>query len=355
MSGVTTRTTFSLAELEAAHEIVRAAIPPTPVHAWPLLSARLGAEVLVKHENHTPTGAFKVRGGLTYLDALARRGAMPSGVVSATRGNHGQSIAFAAHRHGTGAVIVVPHGNSAEKNAAMRAFGAELIEHGADFQAAREEASRLAAERDLHMVPSFHRDLVRGVATYAFELLTQAPDLDTLYVPIGLGSGICGCIAARDALGRKTEIVGVQAERAPAYALSFAAGRAVSTDTCDTFADGMATRVPDAEALGIILAGADRIVTVGEDEIAAAVRHYWTDTHNLAEGAGAAALAAALQERSRHRGRRVGLVLSGGNIDLSLFRTLVLTEADGRSVPGPGPDRDPGTTFSDRIHIIATR
>jgi len=317
---------FSLAEIEAAHELVRSAVPPTPNHFWPLLSARLEAEVVVKHENHTPTGAFKVRGGLTYLDGLSHSAARPSGVISATRGNHGQSVAFAARRVGMKATILVPNGNSVEKNAAMRAFGAELIEHGSDFQAAREEALRLAAERDLHMVPSFHRDLVLGVATYGLELMREHGDIDTLYVPIGLGSGICGCIAARDALGLRTEIVGVQAELAPAYALSFEAGRPISTETCDTFADGMATRVPDADALSVMLAGAARIVTVGEDEIAAAIRHYWTDTHNLAEGAGAAALAAALKEGARNRGRKVGLVLSGGNIDLALFSALVSPE-----------------------------
>ncbi len=318
---------FCLAEIAAAHELVRAVVPPTPSHSWPLLSARLGAEVVVKHENHTPTGAFKVRGGLTYLDGLVCGGAGRGGVISATRGNHGQSIAFAARRHGVPATIVVPHGNSTEKNAAMRAFGAELVEHGSDFQEAREEALRLADERGLQMVPSFHRDLVLGVATYAIELLSKHDDLDTLYVPIGLGSGICGCILARDVLGRKTEIVGVQAERAPAYALSFATGRPVSTETCDTFADGMATRVPDEEAFAIILAGAARIVTVAEGEMAASIRHYWTDTHNLAEGAGAAALAAALKESERNRGRKVGLVLSGGNIDLALFRHLISREA----------------------------
>lgn len=327
MSGSGTTPMFSLAGVEAAHELVRAAMPPTPSHSWPLLSARLGAQVVVKHENHTPTGAFKVRGGLTYLDRLARGGARPAGVISATRGNHGQSIAFAARRHDMPATIVVPRGNSTEKNAAMRAFGAELIEHGGDFQEAREEALCLAAERGLQMVPSFHRDLVLGVATYALELMSEHEDIDTLYVPIGLGSGICGCILARDLLDRKTGIVGVQAERAPSYALSFAAGRPVSTESCDTFADGMATRIPDEEALAIILAGAARIVTVGEDEIAAAIRHYWTDTHNLAEGAGAAALAAALKERERNRGSKVALVLSGGNIDLALFRHLISQEA----------------------------
>lgn len=314
---------FSLEELVAAQGLIRATIPPTPAHSWPLLARRLDGAVVVKHENHTPTGAFKVRGGITYLDGLLRDGSGSNGVIAATRGNHGQSIAFAATRLGIPATIVVPQGNSVEKNAAMRAFGAELIEHGEDFQAALEQASRLAEERALHMVPSFHRDLVVGVATYAFELLDQHRDIDTLYVPIGLGSGICACIMVRDLLGLKTRIVGVQAEGAPAYALSFSAGRTVATDASVTFADGMATRVPDEEALAIILAGAERIVTVSEDEIAHAIRWYWTDTHNLAEGAGAAPLAAAFKERARNRGQCIGLILSGGNIDLGTFNKHV--------------------------------
>jgi threonine dehydratase len=314
---------FSLQELRRAHEVVLSALRPTPALSWPLLVERLGCEVVVKHENHQPTGAFKVRGGLTYVDALMRREPLTKGLVSATRGNHGQSLAFSGRRFGISVTIVVPHGNSREKNAAMRALGANLVEHGSDFQAAREEATRLAAEREMHIVPSFHRDLVRGVSTYAFELLSEHPDLDLLYVPIGQGSGICGCISARDALGLKTEIVGVQSAAAPAYALSFAAGRAVSTDTADTFADGVATRVPDEEALDAIAKGASRIVLVRDDEIAEAVRAYWTDTHNLAEGAGAAALAAAAKERAHLRGRKIGLVLSGGNIDFALFQRWV--------------------------------
>lgn len=315
---------FERSEIEQAAALVHAAMPATPAHAWPLLGRRLGAEAIVKHENHTPIGAFKVRGGLVYLDRLKREQPQASGVISATRGNHGQSLAFAGRRFAIPVTIVVPRGNSVEKNAAMRAFGADLIEFGEDFQEAREEAGRLASARQLTMVPSFHRDLVIGVSTYALELFTAWPDLDTLYVPIGLGSGICGCIAIRDLLGLKTEIVGVQSTQAPAYALSFAAGHAVSTNSSDTRADGMATRVPDEEALDIILKGASRIVQVGDDEIAGAIRAYWTDTHNLAEGAGAAALAAALQEKDRIRGKRVGLVLSGGNIDMDLFRSWVL-------------------------------
>ncbi|MCK1741445.1 threonine dehydratase [Bradyrhizobium sp. 139] len=318
---------FDLTELERAHAIVGQAMPATPAYTWPLLSQRLGTQVVVKHENHTPTGAFKVRGGLVYLDRLKRERPNVPGIISATRGNHGQSLAFAASRHGVPAVIYVPHGNSVEKNRAMKAFGAELVEHGEDFQAAREEAERRAQFARFHMVPSFHPDLVLGVATYALELFRTAPDLDVLYVPIGQGSGISGCIMARDLLGLKTEIIGVQSTEAPSYALSFAAGMIVTTETSNTLADGMATRIPDAEAFAVIRKGAARMVQVSDDEVAAAIRAYWTDTHNLAEGAGAAALAAALQEKTRLPGKRVGLVLSGGNIDFDLFHRWVGTDA----------------------------
>jgi threonine dehydratase len=318
---------FDLRELERAHQVVGAAVPPTPSHAWPLLAQRLGTSVVVKHENHTPIGAFKVRGGLVYVDRLKRERPETPGLISATRGNHGQSLAFAASRYGLPVTIYVPRGNSVEKNRAMRAFGANLVEHGGDFQAAREEAVRRAEIAGLHMVPSFHSDLVLGVATYALELLRKAPDLDVLYVPIGQGSGICGCILARDLLGLKTEIVGVQSTEAPSYALSFAAGTVVTTEASNTLADGMATRIPDADALAIIRKGASRIVQVSDDEIGAAIRAYWTDTHNLAEGAGAAALAAALQEKKKLQGKRVGLILSGGNIDFDLFRRWVMPES----------------------------
>ncbi|QAU45594.1 threonine dehydratase [Bradyrhizobium guangzhouense] len=315
---------FDLTELERAHAIVGQAVPATPAHRWPLLAGRLGTEVVVKHENHTPIGAFKVRGGLVYLDRLKRERPNTPGIISATRGNHGQSLAFAAARHGVPAVIYVPRGNSVEKNRAMKAFGAELVEHGEDFQAAREEAERRAQFSGLHMVPSFHPDLVLGVVTYALELFRSAPDIDILYVPIGQGSGICGCIMARDLLGLNTEIVGVQSTEAPSYALSFAAGKIVTTETANTHADGMATRIPDADAFALIRKGASRIVQVTDNEVAAAIRAYWTDTHNLAEGAGAAALAAAIQEKSKLKGKRVGLVLSGGNIDFDLFKQWVV-------------------------------
>jgi threonine dehydratase len=319
---------FNLVDLERAHEIVGRAVPPTATLAWPLLAERLGASVIVKHENHTPIGAFKVRGGLVYVDRLKRERPNTAGIVSATRGNHGQSLAFAAARYGLPVTIYVPHGNSTEKNRAMKAFGARLVEYGDDFQAAREEAELHARRDGFELVPSFHPDLVLGVATYALELLRAAPDLDLLYVPIGQGSGICGCILARDLLGLKTEIVGVQSTEAPSYALSFSAGTVVSTNSSNTLADGMATRVPDADALAIIRRGASRIVLVTDDEIATAIRAYWTDTHNLAEGAGAASLAAALQDRAKLGGKRVGLILSGGNIDFELFRAWAMDEPD---------------------------
>ena len=314
---------FDLGQLEHAHQVVGAAMPPTPAHAWPLLAQRLGADVVVKHENHTPIGAFKVRGGLVYVERLRRERPQTSGIISATRGNHGQSLAFAARRYGVPLTIYVPHGNSVEKNQSMRALGANLVEYGEDFQSAREECERHGEREGLELVPSFHHDLVMGVATYALELLRAAPDLDVLYVPIGQGSGICGCILARDLLGLKTDIVGVQSTEAPSYALSFAAGTVVKTNSSNTLADGMATRVPDAEALAIIRKGASHIVQVTDDEVADAVRAYWTDTHNLAEGAGAAALAAALHEKPKLRGKRVGLILSGGNIDFDLFQRWI--------------------------------
>jgi threonine dehydratase len=310
---------LSLTEIEQAAQIVHAAMPPTPQYAWPLLARRTGCEVWVKHENHTPIGAFKVRGGLVYMQRLKERAPATRGVISATRGNHGQSIALAAARVGIAATIVVPHGNSTEKNAAMRAFGAELVEAGHDFDAAKDTAVRLAEERGLAMVPSFHRDLVAGVASYALELFKAAPPLDTVYVPIGLGSGICGVISARNALSPATKVVGVVSTEAPAYALSFAAGKVVPTNSADTMADGMAVRGPDAEALAVILKGADRICQVSDAEVMAAMRAYYEDTHQLTEGAGAAALAALTQEREKMKGRRVGLILSGGNIDRPVY------------------------------------
>jgi threonine dehydratase len=316
---------LTLAQLDAAADLVHAVMPPTPQFCWPLLAARSGVELFVKHENHTPIGAFKVRGGLVYMADLRKSEPGVTGVISATRGNHGQSVALAARRHGLAATIVVPHGNSREKNAAMRTLGAELVEHGDDFQAAAEHAAELAETRHLHFVRSFDERLVAGVASYALELLRGVADIDTVYVPIGLGSGICGMIAARDALGLRTRVVGVVAAGAPSYALSFAAGKPVSTNAADTMADGLACRVPAAPAVEIILKGAERIVTVDEDEIRAAMRHLFTDTHNIAEGAGAATLAGLLKEKDRMAGKRVAIVLSGGNIDRALYAE-VLTE-----------------------------
>lgn len=319
----------TLGEIEAAAALVRAHCPPTPQHQWPLLSARAGCEVWVKHENHTPIGAFKLRGGLYLLGRLREAGRLPPGLASATRGNHGQSLALAGRVHGLPVTIVVPHGNSVEKNRAMRALGAELIEAGQDFEAARAAAAAIAADRGLLMVPPFARDLVCGVATYALEFMRGAPPLDAVYVAIGMGSGICGLIAARDALRLPTEIVGVVAANAPAYALSFAAGEVRETGPVTTLADGVACRAPSAEALAIIRRGAARIVEVPEAGIAGAMRAFYTDTHNLAEGAGAIALAALLAERDRQRGRRVGVVLSGGNVDAAVFAPILADTSAG--------------------------
>ena len=310
-------------ELEAAADIVHAVMLPTPQHNWPLLGARAGCEVWVKHENHTPIGAFKVRGGLVFLNQLMKSGEKVDGLITATRGNHGQSIALASGIYNLPVTIYVPNGNSVEKNRAMEAFGAKLVVHGVDFDEARVEAGRVAVEQKLYPIPSFHPWLVRGVATYALEFLSATRDLDTLYVPIGMGSGICGLIATRDLLGLNTKIVGVVAENAPAYAMSFEAGEVRETNSAATFADGMACRVPSSDALAIICRGAERIVTVSDDQIADAIRVYYSDTHNLVEGAGAAPLAALLKERKAMQGRKVGLILSGGNMDAGPFSTVL--------------------------------
>jgi threonine dehydratase len=311
--------------IEAAAALVHGAIGSSPQISWPLLSQRVGAETWVKHENHLPTGAFKVRGGLTYVARLRQEQPNVRGVIAATRGNHGQSIAFAARQFGLPCVVVVPHGNSRSKNAAMRAYGAELIETGHDFQATYEATQAIAEERGLHFVRSFHPWLMDGVATYGWELMRAAPDLATAYVPIGLGSGICSTIHARDALGLKIEIVGVVADNAAAYALSFEAKLLISTNSADTIADGVACRVPVEDALGIIWRGAARVIRVSEGEIKAAMRAYFADTHNVAEGAGATPLAAALKDKERKTGK-VGLILSGGNVDSDVY-AKVLSEA----------------------------
>ncbi|MBB96699.1 MAG: hypothetical protein CML68_19140 [Rhodobacteraceae bacterium] len=314
---------FSLTEIEAAAELVREAVPRTLTVDWPVLSQEIGAEVWVKHENHVPTGAFKVRGGVTFIDWLRRERPACPGICTATRGNHGQSQARAAVAAGLGAKIYVPEGNSVEKNAAMRAYGAELITFGADFDVAREEAMRVAAAEGLQVVPPFHRELVRGVATYGLEFFRDAPALDAVYVPIGCGSGICGVIAARDALGLETEVIGVVSDAADGVARSVAAGRLIESESARTFADGIAVRVPVREAFDIYARGASRIVTVSDAAIAEAIRLFYRATHNLAEGAGAAGLAALMGERERMAGRRVGVVLSGGNIDADVFATVL--------------------------------
>jgi threonine dehydratase len=310
-------------EVESAQRVVYQAMAPTPQYAWPLLAERLGAEVWVKHENHTPLGAFKVRGGLVYLHELKAREPHLRGVIGATRGNHGQSIAFAARQHGVSATIVVPHGNSTEKNAAMRALGAELIVHGEDFQAAREHAAALARERELHFVPSFHRDLVRGVSTYWVEFFAAVRPA-VVFVPVGLGSGISACASARALAGaRATRIVGVVSAHATAYLDSFAARRPIEAPVTTRLADGMACRVPEAEALDLMLREVDEVVGVSDDEVAEAMRVLFSCTHNAAEGAGAASLAAALQQRSRWQGKTVGVTLCGGNVDRDLFARVM--------------------------------
>jgi threonine dehydratase len=301
---------FSLDDLDYATAVVRRSMSATPQYRWPLLSERVGTSVWVKHENHTPTGAFKVRGGLVFVDRLKAQRPQVRGIVSATRGNHGQSLAFAGAASGVDVTIVVPFGNSRDKNAAMRGFGAEVIEHGHDFQAAREFSVQLAAERGLEAVPPYHPDLVLGVATYARELFDAVADLDTVYVGVGMGTGISGLIGVRDLLGLRTEIVGVVTERAPATAKSFAAGQVVATETADTFVDGVACRVPEAGAIAVITAGAARIVEVSEDAAAEAMRVMFATTHNAPEPAGSVALAGLLAERQQVTGRRVA-VLAG--------------------------------------------
>lgn len=312
-----------LHNLTDARAIVSRAMAPTPQYRWPLLCEAIGAEIRVKHENHTPTGAFKVRGGLVYVDRLLTREPDVAGLVCATRGNHGQSIAFAAKRAGLSCRIVVPYGNSREKNAAMRAFGGEIVEHGQDFDDAFAEARRMAAAEGLHLVPSFHPDLVAGVGTYGLELFEAEPDLDIVFAPVGLGSGLCGLIAARDGLGAAARIVGVVSDKADAYARSFAAGSVVNVAEVATFADGIAVREPNAEALEVIRRGADSIVTVSEDAIAEAIRLYYRATHNIAEGAGAAALAAAMQDKANLADKKVGVILCGQNIDTDWYAGIL--------------------------------
>jgi threonine dehydratase len=317
---------FEMSELEAAAERVHRIVKPTPQYAWPKLKRRAGSTVWVKHENHTPTGAFKVRGGIVYIDRLRGSNSQSPGVISATRGNHGQSVSFAAAQAGIPATLYVPHGNSPDQNESMRAFGATVIEAGRDFDEAKHAAMQAASERKLHFIPSFHRDLVAGVASYALELFRAVSGLDAVYVAVGMGSGICGLIAVRDLLGLKTEVIGVSAVKAPATSRSFASRKPVTTPSAATFADGIATREPDAEAVETICRGAARFVEVSEDEIAEAMRIYYDDTHQIAEGAGAAPLAALLQERGRMSGRNVAVILTGGNIERARFLKVLAGE-----------------------------
>jgi threonine dehydratase len=312
-----------MSKLEDAAAVVYKTMPPTPQQRWPLLDERAGTALWVKHENHTPVGAFKVRGGLVYFDDLAQQHVPVKGVVAATRGNHGQSVAYAARSMGIPVAVVVPHGNSTSKNRAMQALGAELIERGHDFQASLEAAAEIAAERSWHSMPSFHELLARGVGTYALELLRAAPEIETLYVPIGLGSGICGAISARNALNLRTRIIGVVSAHAPAYARSLEASRPVSCEVSTRIADGMACRTPNDEALAIIRTGIERIVEVTDDEVENAMRAIYDDTHNVAEGAGAAAVAAALKERMSLAGRTAAVVLTGSNVDGAVFGRIL--------------------------------
>lgn len=313
----------TLHEIEAAAQVVYREFAPTPQYRWATLSARLGTDCWVKHENHTPVGAFKIRGGLTYFDQLKARGELPREVMSATRGNHGQSIGWAARAHGVPCTIVVPHGNSVEKNAAMRALGVTLIEHGDDFQESREHAIGLAAQHGAHMVPSFHTDLLRGVSTYWWEFFRAVPALDVVYVPIGQGSGACSAIAAKLALRHGVRIVGVVSSHATTYADSLAAGRVVESPVGTVLADGMACRVADAAALDVLAPHLERIVQVSDADVAQAMRMLFADTHNVAEGAGAASFAAAWQERDSLKGKVVGTTLCGGNVDSDVLAAVL--------------------------------
>ena len=309
----------NLSEIEAAKALIRPHIRETPTYRWPQLEAGLGCELWLKHENHTPVGAFKIRGGLVYMDELKRQQPDLRGVIAATTGNHGQSIAFASRLNGLRAVIVVPHGNNPEKNAAMRALGAELVEHGREFQEALEFSRELAVKEGLHAVPSFHPWLVRGVATYGLEMFRSVADLDVVFVPIGLGSGFCGIAAAREALGLKTKIIGVVSEHAPAYQLSFQQRQFVERTSETRVAEGVACKTPNKEALAYVMHDAHDIVTVTDDEAVAAMRDIIAATHNIAEGAGALAYAALKKHRDAWQGKRVACVLTGGNASMALI------------------------------------
>ncbi len=312
-----------LAEIQSARESIYRFMEPTRQYCWPLLSERLGTEVWVKHENQTPTGAFKARTAVVYVEQLMKREPATRALITATRGNHGQSVALAARGFGLSATILVPHGNSREKNAAMRAQGATLVESGADYQAAREKAMEMAAEQQLHMVPPYHYDIVRGVASYWLELFSAVKDIDVAYVPIGMGSGICSAVAVRNGLGLKTKLVGVVSSQAPAYAESFERKTVVEMPATTKVADGMACRKPEPEALAILLENVDHIVRISDDEVEESMRHMFTDTHNVVEGAGAAGLAAALREKEQLKGKRVAVVATGANVDREVFARIL--------------------------------
>ena len=313
----------SLDEVREAQELIYSIMQPTPQLSWPLLNQRLGANIWVKHENHTPIGAFKARTAIVHVDALLKREKAIRGLITATRGNHGQSVALAGQRFNAPVTIVVPFGNSKSKNAAMRAQGAKLIEFGNDFQESREYAAKIATEQGRHMVPPYHRDFVKGVASYWVELFEAVPDLDVVYVPIGMGSGICAGCAVRNGMGLKTKIVAVVADGAPCYALSLEQGRTVAAPVTTNIADGMACRLPDDDALEIIRANVERVVMVSDEEIRCAMKIYFTDTHNVVEGAGAAALAGALKDKATLSGKRVGVIATGGNVDPEVFAEVL--------------------------------
>jgi len=315
-------------EVRQAANSVCQVMQPTPQYCWPLLCERLGAEVWVKHENHTPTGSFKARTAVVYTQGLMKREPRTRGLITATRGNHGQSVALAARKFGLPAMVVVPRGNSVEKNAAMRAQGAQLIEYGNDYQEAREYAASHEAELGFHFVPPFHRDIVTGVATYWLEVFSALPDLDVAYVPIGMGSGISAASAVRNEFGLKTKLVGVVSELAPTYARSFEQKRCVEAPTSTQLADGLACRKPDATALGVLLENVERVMTVSEAQVSEAMRIFFTDTHNVVEGAGAAALAAALKEKDELKGKKVAVVATGGNVDHDVFARVLQGKTD---------------------------
>jgi threonine dehydratase len=316
----------TLDEIHEAQKLVYSLMQPTPQISWPLLNQRLEADVWVKHENHTPIAAFKARTAIVYAAELFKHSHGIKGLITATRGNHGQSVALAGQRFKVPVTIVVPHGNSSEKNAAMRGQGANLIDFGNDYQAAREHAKKLANDQNLHFVPAYRRDIVKGVASYWVELFSAVPDLDVAYVPIGMGSGISAGCAVRNGMGLETKLVGVVSEGAPAYALSFAAGRKIEAPVTTIIADGMACRLPDDEPLEIMRQNVDHVVLVSDDEIRRAMKTYFTDTHNAVEGAGAASLAAALKEKAALKGKRVGLILTGGNVDHEIFARVLQEE-----------------------------